>query len=87
MFFKQELLYDNHLSINGSKLEETGFKYNFPELTVDALREVSSYLFGNIPVLSYVGAFMPCSKDTFFVLRYFLIVLVVPEDVLCARER
>lgn len=35
-----ELLYDNHLCINGSKIEDTGFEYNFPQLTVESLREV-----------------------------------------------
>ena len=39
--FYQELLYDNHLCINGSKLEESGFSYSYPELTVEALREAS----------------------------------------------
>lgn len=41
MHFPQELLYDNHLCIDGSKLEESGFSYNYPELTVEALREAS----------------------------------------------
>lgn len=39
-YLDQELLYGNHLSIDGSKIEETGFEYNCPELTVEALREV-----------------------------------------------
>lgn len=41
MHLYQELLYDNHLCINGSKLEESGFSYNYPELTVEALRQAS----------------------------------------------
>lgn len=36
----RELLYDSHLYINGSKVEETGFSYNQPLLTGQALREV-----------------------------------------------
>lgn len=43
MHFNQELLYDNHLCINGSKLEQSGFSYKYPELTVEALREVSVF--------------------------------------------
>lgn len=39
-YLDQELLYDNHLFVNGSKIEESGFSYNYPELTVEALREV-----------------------------------------------
>lgn len=39
-YLDQELLYDNHLFINGSKLEETGFSYIIPQLTVGALKEV-----------------------------------------------
>ena len=39
---EQELLYDNHLCINGSKIEETGFCYNYPELRIEFLREVSA---------------------------------------------
>ena len=39
---QQELLYDNHLCINGSKIEETGFRYNYPELRIEFLREVSA---------------------------------------------
>ncbi|XP_020601655.1 sterol-4-alpha-carboxylate 3-dehydrogenase, decarboxylating-like [Orbicella faveolata] len=39
-YLDQELLYDNHLCINGSKLEQSGFSYNYPELTVEGLREV-----------------------------------------------
>lgn len=39
-FLDQELLYDNHLCINGSKIEETGFRYNYPELRIEFLREV-----------------------------------------------
>ena len=41
LHFYQELLYDNHLCIDGSKLEESGFSYNYPELTVEAVREAS----------------------------------------------
>lgn len=39
-YLDQELLYDSHLYINGSKVEETGFSYNQPLLTGQALREV-----------------------------------------------
>jgi len=65
-FCKQELLYGNHLSIDGSKIEETGFEYNCPELTVEALREVAFYFF--LPrcflVLRCVTAFFVFSNAT-----------------------
>lgn len=31
----QELLYNNSLSVDGSKIETTGFKYEVPEPTVE----------------------------------------------------
>ena len=36
----QELLYNNSLSVDGSKIESTGFKYTHPLVTPDSLREV-----------------------------------------------
>lgn len=39
-YLDQELLYDNHLFVNGSKIEESGFSYNYPELTPEVLKEV-----------------------------------------------
>ena len=35
---------NNHLFVNGSKIEESGFSYNYPELTAEVLREVSFFL-------------------------------------------
>jgi nucleoside-diphosphate-sugar epimerase len=44
-FIDKELLYQNHLFIDGSKIESTGFKYEVPELTEDNLMEVvQSYI-------------------------------------------
>jgi hypothetical protein len=37
----QELLYEKHLSLDGSKLEETGFKCEHGKLTTDNLKEVN----------------------------------------------
>ncbi|KAL5019592.1 hypothetical protein ScPMuIL_002484 [Solemya velum] len=39
-FIDQELLYNKHLYMNGSKLEETGFTYDKPKLCIEFLREV-----------------------------------------------
>lgn len=39
-YLDQELLYNNNLCINGSKIESTGFQYEHPELKVEYLREV-----------------------------------------------
>ena len=39
--FLQELLYNNHLYMDGSKLEKTGFEYTYPRLTQELLQEVS----------------------------------------------
>lgn len=36
----QELLYNKHTNINGSKIESTGFQYEVPNMTVDLLKEV-----------------------------------------------
>ena len=36
----QELLYEKHLSLDGSKLEETGFKCEHDKLTTGNLKEV-----------------------------------------------
>eukprot|EP00002_Diphylleia_rotans_P001804 TRINITY_DN1103_c0_g1_i1.p1 TRINITY_DN1103_c0_g1~~TRINITY_DN1103_c0_g1_i1.p1 ORF type:complete len:366 (-),score=106.39 TRINITY_DN1103_c0_g1_i1:222-1319(-) len=42
-YLDQELLYDNHLSLDGSKIEGTGFTYDYPEITVDLVREQIAY--------------------------------------------
>jgi len=38
-----ELLYNNHLSVDGSKIEKTGFKYDYPQVTEELLRESVNY--------------------------------------------
>ena len=38
----QELLYNKHLHIDGSKIETLGFDYRVPKPTLDLLREVMS---------------------------------------------
>lgn len=40
----QELLYNRHLHVNGSKIEGTGFDYEVPQITVELLREVSGHM-------------------------------------------
>jgi len=44
-FLDKELLYQNHLFIDGSKIENFGFQYKIPEVTVDNFMEmVQSYI-------------------------------------------
>ena len=37
-YLDREVLGDKHLSIDGSKIEETGFEYSYPVLTEEELR-------------------------------------------------
>jgi len=37
-YLDKELLYNNALAVNGSKIEQTGFQYNHPEPTLELLR-------------------------------------------------
>jgi hypothetical protein len=39
-YLDQELLYNKHLHINGTKIENVGFVYEVPRLNVDMLKEV-----------------------------------------------
>jgi hypothetical protein len=39
-YLDRELLKDNELSLDGSKLEKMGFKYENPEMTEELLREI-----------------------------------------------
>lgn len=39
-YLDQELLYNNNLHIDGSKIEKLGFTYEHPKITVDSLKEV-----------------------------------------------
>lgn len=39
-YLDQELLYNNNLQVDGSKVEKAGFSYNHPELTEASLRSV-----------------------------------------------
>ena len=36
----QELLYNKHLYMDGTKIEQTGFTYHYPELHLTCLRQV-----------------------------------------------
>jgi len=42
-YLDMELLYNNHLSVDGSKIEKTGFKYDQPQMTEDLLRKQVDY--------------------------------------------
>lgn len=39
-YLDQELLYNNSLSVDGSKIEETGFQYDYPKITEELIKEV-----------------------------------------------
>lgn len=39
-YIDQELLYNKHLNIDGSKIEGTGFSYELPRVSLELLREV-----------------------------------------------
>ena len=39
-YLDKELLYNNSLSIDGSKIEQTGFQYQVPRMTKELLIEV-----------------------------------------------
>lgn len=43
-YLDQELLYNRHLHIDGTKIENVGFVYEVPRLTLDLLREVRALL-------------------------------------------
>jgi len=42
-YLDEELLYNNDLAVDGSAITETGFKYQYPQLTLDLLRESLDY--------------------------------------------
>lgn len=42
-YLDQEVLYNNSLSVDGSAIEETGFKYDHPEVTEALIREQVDY--------------------------------------------
>eukprot|EP01105_Mastigella_eilhardi_P014444 TRINITY_DN3291_c1_g1_i1.p1 TRINITY_DN3291_c1_g1~~TRINITY_DN3291_c1_g1_i1.p1 ORF type:complete len:368 (-),score=148.31 TRINITY_DN3291_c1_g1_i1:52-1155(-) len=42
-YLDQELLYNNSLSVEGSAIEKAGFKYQYPTMTVELLREQIQY--------------------------------------------
>lgn len=39
-FIDQELLYNKHVHLDGSKLKQTGFQYNIPELKIEHLKQM-----------------------------------------------
>jgi len=45
-YLEEELLAKNNISIDGTAIESTGFKYDFPQLTEPLLREVMDYFVG-----------------------------------------
>ena len=42
-YLDPELLFDNHLSVDGSAIEKLGFKYDVPKMNADHLRETIAY--------------------------------------------
>ncbi|KAL5468720.1 hypothetical protein EMCRGX_G029830 [Ephydatia muelleri] len=48
-YIDKELLYNKHLSVNGTKIESTGFRYEVPEVNMKLLKEiVEDYVTMNI---------------------------------------
>ena len=43
-YIDQELLYNKHLHVDGSKIESVGFIYEVPRPTLDLLREVCTFI-------------------------------------------
>jgi len=46
-YLDEELLYNNHVSVDGAAITETGFKYQHPKVTIDLLRESLQYHVSN----------------------------------------
>jgi len=46
-YLDEELLYNNHLSVDGTAITETGFKYQHPKVTIELLRESLQYHINN----------------------------------------
>jgi nucleoside-diphosphate-sugar epimerase len=42
-YIDQELLYNNHLSVDGSAIEGTGFEYDQPQMNDDQIKEAIAY--------------------------------------------
>jgi len=42
-YLDEELLYNNHLTVDGNAITETGFKYQHPKVTADLLKESIQY--------------------------------------------
>lgn len=42
-YLDREVLGDKHLCVDGTKIEETGFRYSHPVLTIEALRAQTEY--------------------------------------------
>jgi nucleoside-diphosphate-sugar epimerase len=42
-YVEEELIKKKHLAVDGSAIEGTGFKYDYPHVTADSLREVVEY--------------------------------------------
>jgi len=48
-YIHEELLSDNHLCVDGSAIEATGFEYTVPRVTVEAVREcIDGYVQQNL---------------------------------------
>jgi len=42
-YLDPELLYNNSFSVDGSAIESTGFKYTYPKVTTELIREQMQY--------------------------------------------
>jgi len=52
-YLDRELLYNNHLRVNGSKIEQTGFSYSTPKPTKELLKEVSGMKYSRRNILIF----------------------------------
>lgn len=50
-YLDQELLYNKHLHIDGSKIETLGFSYQEPRPTLELLREVNTAIYSDYKVI------------------------------------
>ncbi len=42
-YLDEELLLNNSLSVDGTAIEKTGFKYNVPKITLDGIKDELKY--------------------------------------------
>ena len=78
-FIDQELLYNKHLHIDGTRVTETGFVYHKPRLELDSLQQVS--------FTSHIWKLEEKERDSFFMFSFqfniFLEMMAVINILCC----